>query len=97
MAVEHKVINKRLTQANESAFYNCLAVYRMLTDWLWNKVLRINFLENLFRQMILYIASDDFFDKIYSAHKIKRVEATRMINSKAEARGKIKELLISNF
>ncbi|MBR5279294.1 MAG: DNA adenine methylase [Clostridia bacterium] len=40
---------------------------------------------------------DDFFDNIYSAHKIKRVEATRMINSNAEARGKIKELLISNF
>lgn len=40
---------------------------------------------------------DDFFDNIYSAHKIKRVEATRMINSQAQARGKIKELLISNF
>lgn len=40
---------------------------------------------------------DDFFDDIYSAHKIKRVEATRMINSNSEARGKIKELLISNF
>jgi len=40
---------------------------------------------------------DDFFDKIYSAHKIKRVEATRMINCNSEARGKIKELLISNF
>ncbi len=40
---------------------------------------------------------DDFFDNIYSAHKIKRVEATRMINCKSEARGKIKELLISNF
>ena len=42
-------------------------------------------------------AEDDFFDKIYSAHKIKRVEATRMINCNSEARGKIKELLISNF
>ena len=42
-------------------------------------------------------AEDNFFDSIYSAHKIKRVEATRMINSKSEARGKIKELLISNF
>ncbi len=42
-------------------------------------------------------AEDNFFDDIYSAHKIKRVEATRMINSNAEARGKIKELLISNF
>lgn len=40
---------------------------------------------------------DDFFDNIYSCHKIKRVEATRMINCNSEARGKIKELLISNF
>ncbi len=40
---------------------------------------------------------DDFFDNIYSAHNIKRVEATRMINCNSEARGKIKELLISNF
>ncbi len=40
---------------------------------------------------------DDFFDNIYSAYKIKRVEATRMINCNSAARGKIKELLISNF
>ena len=40
---------------------------------------------------------DDFFDNIYSAHKIKRIDATRMINCNSEARGKIKELLISNF
>ncbi len=40
---------------------------------------------------------DDFFDNIYSAHKIKRVEATRMINCNHKARGKINELLISNF
>ena len=40
---------------------------------------------------------DDFFDQIYSSHNIKRVEATRMINCNGEARGKIKELLISNF
>ncbi len=40
---------------------------------------------------------DNFFDNIYNAHKIKRVEATRMINCEASARGKIKELLISNF
>lgn len=42
-------------------------------------------------------AEDDFFDDIYADHKIKRVEATRMINSNSKARGKIKELLISNF
>ncbi len=40
---------------------------------------------------------DDFFDNIYSAYKIKRVEANRMINCNSESRGKIKELLISNF
>lgn len=40
---------------------------------------------------------DEFFDEIYSAHKITRVEASRMINSNSSARGKIKELLISNF
>lgn len=40
---------------------------------------------------------DDFFDDIYSAYKINRVEATRMINCNSDARGKIKELLISNF
>lgn len=40
---------------------------------------------------------DEFFDEIYSAHTIKRVEASRMINSNSAARGKIKELLISNF
>lgn len=40
---------------------------------------------------------DTFFDDIYSAHIIKRVDAVRMINSKSDARGKIKELIISNF
>lgn len=40
---------------------------------------------------------DNFFDNIYSAHKIRRVEAARMINCDGEARGKIKELLISNY
>lgn len=40
---------------------------------------------------------DNFFDNIYSAHKIKRVEATRMISRNSKSRGKIKELLISNF
>ena len=39
----------------------------------------------------------DFFDNIYSAHRIKRVKATRMINCNSEAIGNIKELLISNF
>lgn len=40
---------------------------------------------------------DNFFDDIYSSYKIKRIEANRMINCNSKARGKIKELLISNF
>ncbi len=40
---------------------------------------------------------DDFFDDIYSSHRIERVEAVRMINCNSEGRGKIKELLISNY
>ena len=40
---------------------------------------------------------DNFFDRIYSSHRIRRVEATRMINCNGEARGKIKELIISNY
>lgn len=41
--------------------------------------------------------NDEFFDKLYSDKKIIRVGATRMLNSKGEKRGKINELLISNF
>lgn len=42
-------------------------------------------------------SNDEFFDSIYSSYRIKRVDANRMINCNGEARGKIKELLISNF
>lgn len=41
--------------------------------------------------------NDDFFDTLYSGYSIKRVNANRMINCNSEARGKISELLISNF
>lgn len=39
---------------------------------------------------------DTFFDELYKAYQIKRVMATRMINSKGDSRGKINELLICN-
>ncbi len=39
---------------------------------------------------------DNFFDKLYEKFKIKRVSASRMINSNAKKRGAINELLISN-
>ncbi len=42
-------------------------------------------------------SGDDFFDNIYVTHRIKRVEAARMINCNSEARGKIRELIISNY
>ena len=41
-------------------------------------------------------SKDDFFDNIYSYLNIARVTANRMINSKAKARGKINELIITN-
>lgn len=40
---------------------------------------------------------DNFFDELYSQQQINRIAATRMINSKAESRGKISELLICNY
>lgn len=40
---------------------------------------------------------DYFFDDLYKEHNINRVEAARMINCNGDSRGKISELLISNF
>ncbi len=40
---------------------------------------------------------DDFFEKGYADFKVKRVPATRMINSDAAKRGRINELLITNY
>ena len=44
-----------------------------------------------------YIEDDDFFEKLYSEFNIEKVYAKRSINSNAEKRGKISELLIYNF
>lgn len=40
---------------------------------------------------------DDFFDDLYKLFDIKRVYASRMVNAKADKRGKLTELLITNF
>lgn len=40
--------------------------------------------------------NDNFFDDLYKSYQIHRVSATRMINSNADKRGKINELLICN-
>lgn len=39
----------------------------------------------------------DFFDSLYDKFKIKRVLASRMINSNVEGRGKVSEIMISNI
>lgn len=39
---------------------------------------------------------DDFFDELYQQFNINRVYASRMVNSNAEKRGKLTELLITN-
>lgn len=41
--------------------------------------------------------NDNFFDELYATFTISRITATRMINSKAAARGKISELLIESY
>ncbi|MCR4431697.1 MAG: DNA adenine methylase [Tepidanaerobacteraceae bacterium] len=42
-------------------------------------------------------ANDDFFDLLYAGYKIERVNAKRSINSDAEKRGSISELIIRNY
>lgn len=41
--------------------------------------------------------ADNFFDDLYGDFEVKRIMATRMINSNAKKRGAISELLISNI
>lgn len=41
--------------------------------------------------------NDDFFEELYRGFYIDRVLANRMINSKADKRGKIHELIITNY
>lgn len=40
---------------------------------------------------------DNFFDNLYAENNIERISANRMINSKGGGRGKINELLITNY
>ena len=42
-------------------------------------------------------SEDDFFEKLYGDFLIERVFASRAINSKAEKRGKISEILVRNY
>ena len=41
--------------------------------------------------------NDHFFEELYKGFNIKRVDASRMINSDSTKRGKIKELVITNY
>ena len=43
------------------------------------------------------IAGDEFFDDLYKDYNIVRVDASRKINSRADLRGAIKEIVITNY
>jgi DNA adenine methylase len=43
------------------------------------------------------VSTDDFFTRLYGRFHIHRVWANRMINTRADRRGKIAELLITNY
>ncbi|HEY0049590.1 MAG TPA: DNA adenine methylase [Pyrinomonadaceae bacterium] len=43
------------------------------------------------------VGDNDFFDSLFKAFVIKRVDAKRIINSKAHKRGNLSELLITNY
>lgn len=65
-----------------------------------------DFCEQIAKRKSLFVASnsdpqnannnDDFFDRLYNMFYIKRVAATRMINSKGNGRSAISEIMISN-
>lgn len=40
---------------------------------------------------------DDFFDNIYQGFNIKQIQASRMINANSNGRGKISEILVTNY
>jgi DNA adenine methylase len=44
-----------------------------------------------------HVQQDSFFHRIYEGFRIKQVKAKRVINSKAENRGELDELLINNY
>lgn len=66
-----------------------------------------NFIEEISKKGAKVVASnsdpkntdvdDNFFDDLYKNFEIKRVYAARAVNSKGNGRGKISEILISNF
>ena len=41
--------------------------------------------------------NDDFFDELYNGFEIQRIFANRAINSKADRRGKLTEILVTNY
>jgi DNA adenine methylase len=55
--------------------------------------------DNLGRKWLLSNsdAEESFFDKIYSDYFIQKVKAKRFINSKADGRGELNEVLITNY
>ena len=44
-----------------------------------------------------YQEDDEFFDDLYGKFNIQRVSVSRMINSTGTGRGKVKEILVTNY
>lgn len=44
-----------------------------------------------------YQEDDEFFDDLYGKFNVQRVSVSRMINSKGTGRGKVKEILVTNY
>lgn len=44
-----------------------------------------------------YQEDDEFFDDLYKKFNVRRVSVSRMINSKGTGRGKVKEILVTNY
>lgn len=56
-----------------------------------------NYIDSIGAYFMLSNSNTDFINKLYKNYNINTVEANRMINSKADSRGKIKEVLIINY
>lgn len=62
----------------------------------------VSFIDEIHSKGVKFVSSnsdteDQFFDTVYNQYHIMRVDATRMINCVGSKRGKVKEIMISNF
>ncbi|MFI3242111.1 MAG: DNA adenine methylase [Alphaproteobacteria bacterium] len=88
---------------NASSSFNAYAVgdfnddeQRRLQE-IFDKADKMGALQMLSNSDPTNVAEDPFFDDLYKDYNINRIYAKRMINSKSNGRGAIRELLITNY